>query len=261
MPAPLGEFPSAGPLPGVSGPTFFIIGAAKAATSSLASLLEQHPEAAIALGKEPHFFSFDKHYRKGWSAYLSLFRHAQGPKALGDASTSYSRLRHHPAALDRIARHVPGARILYLVRHPLERMESAYAEQLRTPGAPPMPTINEAIQRLPMILDSCRYGEVHGAYCARFGEGRVKVVWFEDYIARPLEVFQEVCRFLGLDDRFTPALSGEVRNARAPGLPAAALAWRPEVRRAVLDALREDNLRFLARMGKPRDHWGELYTS
>ncbi|HEU4950380.1 MAG TPA: sulfotransferase [Holophagaceae bacterium] len=249
----------ASPPPEAPGPTFFIIGAAKAATSSLASLLEQHPEAAIARGKEPHFFSFDPNYRQGWESYLTLFRHGRGRKALGDASTSYSRLRYHPEALDRIARHVPEARILYLVRHPLERMESAYAEQLRTPGAPPMPTINEAVQRMPMILDSSRYGEVHAAYCARFGEERVKVLWFEDYIAHPWEVFREVCRFLGLDERFTPSLAGEVRNARAPGLPAQALAWRPEVRHAVLEALREDNLRFLARLGRPLDHWGGLY--
>ena len=246
--------------PGLNGPTFFLIGAAKAATSSLASLLEQHPEAAIARGKEPHFFSFDPRYRQGWEAYLTLFAHGQGRKALGDASTSYSRLRHHPATLERIARHVPDPKIIYMVRHPLERMVSAYAEHLRTPGSLAMSSINEAVERQPMIVDSSRYWEVYDAYRNAFGESNLHVVWFEDYVARTGEAFQEVCRFLGIADTFVPDLRTQVRNERAGSVDPARFVWQEGTRRRVLASIQEDNLRFLSHFGKPLSHWGGLFT-
>lgn len=82
-------------------PNFFIIGAAKCATSSLASLLDIHPQAAI-----------------------------------GDASTSYSRIRQNPNTIRRIYDFAPEAKIIYMLRHPLERIESAYSERLMMPNCP-----------------------------------------------------------------------------------------------------------------------------
>lgn len=251
-------------------PNFLLIGAAKAATTALSSLLEQHPEAAIARGKEPHFFSTDRNYALGWEAYLSLYRHCRGEKAIGDASTSYSRLRHHPHTIARIRKHLKDPRILYMVRHPLERMESAYVEHLRTPGVG-FRSINDAVLRQPMIVDSSRYWEVYDAYRKAFGDSRVKVLWFEDYAERPLEVFQEACRFLGIDDRFVPDLGREARNGRDAAVSDALsrnakagaidTAWHPEVRRRVIAALREDNLRLLDHFGKPRNHWGGIFAA
>ena len=241
------------------GPNFFIIGAAKAATTSLCSLLEQHPEAAMVQSKEPHFFSFDRHYAQGWEAYLRLYGHCRGEKAVGDASTSYSRLRYHPQTLARMKRHVPGARILYMVRHPLDRMVSACLEHGRTPSAPRVGSLGEAIRRQPMILDSSRYWEVYEAYRRVYGESRIKVVWFEDYTANPLGVFREVCGFLGIDGTFHPDLDQEARNQRQAS--AIDLRWEPALRRQVIEALREDNLRFLAHFGRTRDHWNGLFSS
>ena len=254
LPEPLFQRPRAGS----HAPDFFLIGAAKAATTSLCSLLEQHPEAAIVQSKEPHFFSFDRHYAMGWEAYLRLFDHCRDEKAIGDASTSYSRIRQHPETLTRLRHHAPGARIIYLVRHPLERMESAVAEHARTPGAPPFASLNEAVLRQPMIVDSSRYWEVFDAYRDAFGESKVKVIWFEDYVAHPLSVFQEVCRFLGIDDRFIPDLRLQERNGR--GVSALDLEWHPVLRRQVIEALREDNLRLLRHFGKADSHWGGLYA-
>ena len=239
-------------------PNFFIIGAAKAATTALSSLLAQHPQAAIVPSKEPHFFSFDKHYRLGWEAYLRLFSHCRGETAIGDASTSYSRIRYHPETIGRLRRHVPHARIIYMVRHPLERMESAYAEHRRTPGGEAHPSINEAILRQPMILDSSRYWEVFDAYRRAFGESALKIVWFEEYAAQPVAVFQEVCRFLGIDETFTPDLRFQAMNPRNPdGLD---FGWDPDLRRRVIQTLRDDNLRFLRHFGRPDGHWGGLFV-
>jgi hypothetical protein len=251
-------------------PNFLIIGAAKAATTSLSSLLESHPEAAIARSKEPHFFSYDHHYQFGWAKYLELFSHCKTEKAIGDASTSYSRIRYHPQTIPRIQAHLPETKIIYMVRHPLERMESAYVEHLATPGGAVFSSINDAVRRMPMIIDSSRYWEVFDAYRKAFQESQIMIVWFEEYVANQVAVFQEVCRFLKIDDTILPDLTGEQANSRerakskmkalGRGHIEINTVWDDELRNGIIDQLREDNCRILEHFGKPRDYWGVLYA-
>jgi hypothetical protein len=289
------EEPPYGRSSGVSqrGPNFFIVGATKAATTSLSSLLEAHPQAAIVRFKEPHFFSFDDCYAEGWSKYLELFAHVSDETAIGDASTSYSRLRYHPRVIRRIQRHVPDAKIIYMVRHPIERMESAYLEyisreiiyavrypieRMESAYLEPIPneggmaftSINDAIRRNPMIVDSSRYWEVFDAYRKAFGEDRIRIVWFEEYIANQKAVFQDVCQFLEIDDQCEPNLTVEGRNSREDaalrlartsgdgGLPWN-MVWEEDLRRQVIAQIHDDNLRFLAHFGRPANYWGDLF--
>jgi hypothetical protein len=105
---------------------FLIIGAAKAATTTLSSMLTAHPQGIISSIKEPHFFAVDQVYANGWQWYQSLFNHASSAKAIGDASTSYSRLPHHPKTLSRIVEHLGrDVKIIFIVSHPIKRIESA----------------------------------------------------------------------------------------------------------------------------------------
>ena len=250
-------------------PNFFIIGAAKAATTSLSSLLAAHPQAGIAWNKETHFFSHDPHYKQGWQKYLKLFEHCTKAKAIGDASTSYSRLRYYPQTLERLKRHVPNAKIIYMVRHPLERMVSAYSEHACTPGGPVYLSVNDAVRQQPMIVDSSRYWEVFDAYRQKFDEARIKIVWFEEYTANTTAVFQDVCRFLEIDDTVLPDTARERTNSRQKagnrltqlgrGDVALNTAWDEETRRWVIDQIRDDNCRFLAHFGRPKNHWGDLF--
>jgi len=250
-------------------PNFFIIGAAKAATTSLSSLLEAHPEAAIVRDKEPHFFSYDHHFKLGWKKYLRLYDHCDAQKAIGDASTSYSRVRYYPATVERIKEHVPKARIIYMVRHPLDRMESAYVEHACTADSLVFSSLNEAVKQMPMILDSSRYWEVFDAYRQKFDESRIKIVWFEEYIAHTTAVFQDVCRFLEIDDTVLPDLERERTKSRDEAATRMATigrtgiqvntAWDDATRRWVIDQLRDDNCRFLDHFRKPRNFWGDLF--
>jgi hypothetical protein len=247
-------------------PTFFIIGAAKAGTTSLASLLESHPQAGVVQGKEPHFFSASPSiFRSGWVRYQTLFDHCGGKLAVGDASTSYSRIRYHPNVIDRIWRYVPNAKIIYMVRHPLNRMESAYTEHLCTAGGQTFASINDAVSKQPMIIDSSRYWEVFSAYRSRFSESQIKVVWFEDYIRAQIVEFQSVCRFLEIDDSVAPDLSTERTNSRSLSSERMARAGRPGIQidttwteetryRAVLE-IRDDARRLLTHFGRPLNYW------
>jgi hypothetical protein len=250
-------------------PSFFLIGAAKAGTTALCSLLDGHPQVGIADRKETHFFSDDSRYARGWSWYMSRFAHCEDKPILGDGSTSYSRLRYHPLVPPRIADAVPEPRIVYMVRHPLERMESAYVEHACTPGRPMFTSVNHAVCEMPMIVDSSRYWEVFDTYRKWFGEARVMVVWFEDWVEAPARMFREVCRFLGADDAVDADLSLQRRNGRADtalrlrllGRPPEKIdtVWDPVVRQGVLERLRDDNVRFLGHFGKPRTYWANTF--
>ena len=250
-------------------PNFFIIGAAKAATTSLSSMLSLHPEAGIVRGKEPHFFSYDHNFALGLAQYLQRYSHCAGKQAVGDASTSYSRIRYFPEAVGRIGRHFPDAKIIYMVRHPLQRMESAYVQHLGTPGGVVLLSINDAVRRQPMIVDSSRYWEVFDAYRKQFGETRIKIVWFEDYVANPGAVFGDVCRFLDIDDAVQLDFDRQERNSRADAEKRLAAMnrqnleidteWDSQTRQYVLDLIRDDTWRFLAHFGRQSDIWSDLF--
>ena len=156
-----------------------------------------------------------------------------------------------------------------MVRHPLKRMESAYIEHLCTPGGQVFLSINDAVRRRPMIVDSSRYWEVFDAYRKQLGETSIKIIWFEDYVANPAAVFREVCRFLGIDDAVRPDFDRQNRNSRANSeRRLAALnrqhvkidtAWDRQTRQYVLDLIRDDTWRFLAHFDRQSDIWNDLF--
>lgn len=251
------------------GPNFLIIGAAKAATTSLASLLQYHPDAAIVKGKEPHFFSYDKLYCLGWERYQELYSHCTNELAIGDASTSYSRVRYHPEVIQRIKYHIPDVKIIYMVRHPLERMESAYVERLATAGQQTFSSISDAVTGQPMIVDSSRYWEVFDAYRQHFCEEQIKIVWFDEYVNNRNQVFQDICQFLGIDGNKRHKSNKESTNSRSNahgrikklgrGELSINMKWNAAVRKRVIDEIRNDNIKFLQHFGKPSNYWGDLF--
>jgi len=248
---------------------FFIIGAAKAGTTSLSSLLGTHPEIGIPQSKEIHFFSFDHVYSLGWEHYTRLFEHFSDRSAIGDASTSYSRIRYHPSTVERIYRQIPDAKIIYMVRNPLQRIESAYIEHLCTPESPVFPSVNEAVAALPMIVDSSRYWEVYDAYRQRFDEGKIQVVWFEVYLVNKVAVLRDLYQFLNVSNGAVPNLKMEDTDSRKAAPWRMALLgrgnvpidtrWNEATKQAVLEQIRDDNFRFLSHFGKPTDYWDNMY--
>src|SRR5919108_5774969 len=107
-------------------PNLFIVGAAKAGTTSLYHYLAQHPDVYMAPMKEPHFFSqirpdpkleaFFPHVDNE-AKYLALFAAAGDEKVRGEASTSYL---WHPDVADAIRSKRPDAKIVAMLRDPLE---------------------------------------------------------------------------------------------------------------------------------------------
>jgi len=110
-------------------PNFFIVGAAKAGTTSLYSYLDATPGVYMSSVKEPAFFRTTKSSRQNItkihdkSKYLKLFNGVTDEKAIGEASPSYLRDPETPKLIHDV---VPDARIIILLRDPVQRAFSAY---------------------------------------------------------------------------------------------------------------------------------------
>src|SRR5581483_1266720 len=112
-------------------PDFLIIGAQKAGTTSLFHYLGNHPAIIPALEKEPHFFDYNYARGAGWyrAHFPTVWERARGKFRLtGEATPFYL---FHPHAPGRAAQLVPHAKLIVLLRNPVERAYSQYHHQVR----------------------------------------------------------------------------------------------------------------------------------
>ncbi|NBD37244.1 MAG: hypothetical protein GVY10_01590 [Verrucomicrobia bacterium] len=106
---------------------FIIIGAAKAGTTSLARWLAETPACCLSEPKETMFFGSERRHREGLDWYRrTYFAHWDGKSLPGEATPAYSDRTECPGTPERVHAHNPGARILYMVRDPVKRTESAW---------------------------------------------------------------------------------------------------------------------------------------
>ena len=108
------------PLPG-----FLILGAQKAGTTALYEYLRRHPGITGPRWKEVSYF--DRHYRRGPAWYRGNFPAGRRGRLVGEASPSYL---FHPLAPARAAALVPGARLIAILRDPVERAYSHYQHEV-----------------------------------------------------------------------------------------------------------------------------------
>ena len=112
-------------------PNFFILGAPKCGTTSLARWLEQHPQVFMSPIKEPHFYSTDLANRSVQSSerYTRLFDGVtEAHRAIGEASTWY--LFSHEAVAN-IEQEHPGSRYIVMTRDPVAMAHSLYHHNRR----------------------------------------------------------------------------------------------------------------------------------
>jgi hypothetical protein len=216
-------------------PNFFIVGAAKSGTSSLASYLSQHPEIGFSTEKEPNYFVFkgrnlrtqpgpapgpvlfDQLYKYSATTtndYHRMFEHSADCPARGDASVRYL---YAPQAAAEIAEAVPGAKIIIMLRNPVDRLWSHYIMMKARYHLEPA-SLEEALQLEPERIRSGWDYDWHyvavGSYCQQivryfecFGRENVQIHFYEDFCRQPQVVLEDVYRFLGVTPGFQADLS------------------------------------------------------
>ena len=178
-------------------PNFIIVGAMKCATSSLHEQLAAHPGIFMSTPKEPNFFSDEDIFARGMGWYTGLFAEAGTNDLCGESSTHYTKLPVHAGVVDRLAEYVPNAKFIYVMRHPIHRLISAYIHEWseRTITKP----IDEAIHQHPRLIDYSRYAMQLRPYLERFGHDRVLPLFFEAMHDQPQQTLERVCAFIGYD--------------------------------------------------------------
>ena len=217
-------------------PNFFLVGASRAGTTSFWRYLVQHPQIFMPPGsmaeKEPcHFCEVTPKWATAYrdrASYLRLFSEAGERRAVGEGSTPYLVA---PEVPQRIRAAYPDAKILMILRNPVDRAFSLY-RYLCLIGAESMSSFEKALD-----IESARmrdewfrhnnplwyalYEYFHsGLYAAQierylsvFPEKQVKVILFDELDRDPLGVVQSVYRFLGVDPAFEPSTQKYNRSA------------------------------------------------
>lgn len=194
-------------------PDFVVIGAMKAGTTTLFEYLCQHPDVFMCTPKEPQYFSRNQVFEKGEKYYRSLFREREEHQICGEASTCYTRAPHYEDAAGRMAELIPGARLIYILRHPVERTYSHYkwiAQQNFMQGNGVEQTFEEALEATSEYVDSSHYMLQIERYLEHFPREQLHVLTLDDLKATPRETLMACQEFLELPARDLTA-EGEIR--------------------------------------------------
>jgi len=209
-------------------PNFFVVGAPKAATTSLYYYLKNIPQVYMSPIKEPSFFSprtvkgaglLD--VVKSKQEYLRLFDSASGFYAVGEASPTYL---WDPDVPKLIHEAVPNAKIIAILRDPIERAYSQYLEKIKYSGSKISfydelirdRQIKERIYPISKLyVEFGMYFDQVKRYFDQFGKPNVKVIIFEEFISHPMDTVNEILEFLGIAFR-TDEVVGKYNAYSAP---------------------------------------------
>lgn len=224
-------------------PDFLIIGAMKAGTTSLYQYLKCHPQVFMPHTKELDFFARELNWERGFSWYRRQFLPAGSEVlAVGEASTSYTMYPTYRDVPQRIATHLPEVRLIYVVRHPIERSRSHYRHNVAT-GRETRP-IDEALLKDPCYLDYSRYAFQIERYLQHFDRERLLVISSDELRDQRLRTIRKVFQFLGVDVGFVPSTLEQefyrsderVRYPRVVGkVRSLAKRWAPTLELSSLD--------------------------
>jgi hypothetical protein len=175
-------------------PDFLFIGPDKTGSSWLHSVLRQHPQCQVPTCKDLYFY--DRYYHRGYSWYERQFGPLRpGVRALGELSHDYL---FSVQACERIAKDLPGVRLLCCLRDPCERSFSHYL-YLRRNGRTKLP-FQRAIEACPELVEHSLYGKHLARYFALFPREQIKILFFENLQADAAAFAREILSFLGLED-------------------------------------------------------------
>jgi hypothetical protein len=195
-------------------PDFIIVGATKAGTTSLDFYLSLHPEIHMARPKEPRFFIAAAEplgrWGKGEGWYRDMF--PNGKRICGEASPAYT---HSPALQgvpERMARLVPNAKLIYLVREPMDRLKSHYLMQFRQ-NAENLPLADFLLKNPESrCLLASYYGFQLQTYLEWFPMAQILVIESVELACNRSSALKSIFEFLGVDPHFSTPFFKHRRN-------------------------------------------------
>ncbi|MEM9843202.1 MAG: sulfotransferase domain-containing protein [Pseudomonadota bacterium] len=183
-----------------------IIGAMKSGTTTLFDVLAQHPEIAPASNKEPGFFAFEDIHAQGYDWFDGLFDfNPDQHRYRLEASTDYTKTPFVTGVWERMtAREDVEVKLIYIMRHPLRRMESHARHTERTRRevgqiTSPRPSHSLDAGLSPVSLATSAYATQLKPYAAARAAGRLHCLTLEDLKGDPEPTLAKLWAFLDLD--------------------------------------------------------------
>jgi hypothetical protein len=237
-------------------PNFFIVGAPKAGTTSLYYYLDQHPSVYMSPIKEPNYFATEIRIGnigpqwQGWaqkendslrkylsgpmrekrfgglvsnsSDYLKLFQNVSGEKAIGEASVCYLWSK---TAAQNIASATPSAKIIMVLRNPVDRAFSQYKQAVacglvgRSFREHIRISLNSKSDKFEVLNPFLEYGlyyEQVKRYTDLFRAQNLRIYLYDDYRNAPENTLADSFEFLEVDPEFSPDMSERHLDTRVP---------------------------------------------
>lgn len=198
------------------------IGFPRSGTTWLHETLQAHPQVHLSpTMKELHFF--DLYYDRGLAWYREEFA-AAGHGAIGvDVTPSYV---FSAEALERLSVDLPDARLLVMLRFPVDRLVSGFLHRQQTKNY--KGSFEAYLEERPVVLERMRYSTQLVPWIEAIGRSAMHFELLEDVRADPGSCLGRLAAFLGIDPEAFPAGAGtSAANAsfspRAPRLYATAL--------------------------------------
>jgi hypothetical protein len=135
--------------------------------------------------------------------YRQHFIGSKDAKAIGEASPRYTMYPYYRGVPERLASFLPGARLVYIVRHPIMRMISHYRHRFRATDE--REPLVDALLRNPLYVDTSRYAFQLEQYAAHVPQDRILVVVSEQLRRNRLEVLSQIFGFLKVDSNWVGA--------------------------------------------------------
>ncbi len=209
-------------------PNFLIIGAAKSGTTALHHYLRQHPQVYMSPQKETNFFAFEGRNvaftgpgDEGTSnsaitslhAYEKQFEAASDELAIGEASPWYL---YSSSAAANIRRHLPDAKLIVVLRNPVDRAFSSYLHVVRD-GRENLSFEDGLLAEEDRIRRGWEYiwhyrraglyTEQVERFLTLFGREQLRFYLYDDFLADPALLLSDVYEFLGVDSGFVASTS------------------------------------------------------
>jgi hypothetical protein len=193
-------------------PDFVVAGFPKAGTTTLAAHLMAHPGVWIPPQKELEFF--DVQYARGLDWYEAQLAAAPATAVVGEASPAYL---VRGEAVERMARTLPHAKVIAIVRNPVDRAFSHY--RFREAWEPQSESFETAVHSEMAgdptsvgLLSWGRYVEHLEALSLLVDRTRIQVVLLDDLVADPAGVLAQLFRFLDVDEQAHMPHTADVQN-------------------------------------------------
>jgi hypothetical protein len=249
-------------------PDFVCIGAMKAGTTSLYGYLNEHPQIEMPPVKELDYFVEELNWPRGQDWYEAQFARVPEGSLTGDISPNYSKHPHFGGVPKRMARVVPEARLIYVMRDPVARMRSHWVHAVDS-GTEHHP-LGDTLLGNPYFRECSSYGMQLERYLEHFPRERVLLLTAEELQADRHRTLEQVFDFLDVATDLPIAIaardqhsSADKRVPRRGLLPARKLRPREtrlsEAEEQELRELMRPDMERLARYMQPGfDAWGIL---